>query len=117
MSAADDYKATVDSLTSGFDGDAARNRERIAALGEELKILRKRLDEASERHTVARVGNLLAWEDALELLWVEHWMTMRPFPRPDRLVKGDDADAAVAAVEARVADLRAAVQRRGPRRR
>ena len=40
---------------------------------------------------------------------------MRPFPKPDRLAKGDPADL-VTAVEARVAELRALVQRRGLRR-
>ena len=113
MSAADEYKAVVNSLTEGFDGDASRNRARMDALGDELRVLRRRLDEAADRYTAARVGNILAWEDALELLWVEQWMTMRPFPRPDRIVKGDGADAAVAAVQACIADLRAAVQRRG----
>ena len=76
--------------------------------------LGKELTAASDQHVVARIGNLMAWEDALEILWVESWVTMRPFPKPDRLAKGDPA-VLVAQVEARVADLRAAVRRRGPR--
>ena len=61
-------------------------RQEVAELGKELKA-------ASDQHVVARVGNLLAWEDALEILWVESWMTMKPFPKPDRFAKGDPADA------------------------
>ncbi len=75
----------------------------VAELGKELKA-------ASDQHVVARVGNVLAWEDALEILWVESWMTMKPFPKPDRLAKGDPAEL-VARVEARVAELRSLVQR------
>ena len=70
---------------------------------------------ASDQHVVARVGNVLAWEDALEILWVESWMAMKPFPKPDRLAKGDPAEL-VTRVEARVAELRSLVQRRGLRR-
>jgi hypothetical protein len=113
-SAARRYKEVIAALTAGFDGDAARNAGRVEQLRERVAELGRELTAASDLHVVARVGNLLAWEDALEILWVESWMTMRPFPRPDRLAKGDAA-VLVARVEARVADLRAAVQRRGLR--
>ena len=36
----------------------------VAELGKELKA-------ASDQHVVARIGNVLAWEDALEILWVD----------------------------------------------
>jgi len=42
-------------------------------------------------------------------------MKMHPFPKPDRFAKGDPAEL-VARVEARVAELRALVQRRKLRR-
>lgn len=121
MTPADEYKRIVGTLTEGFDDDAARNAERVAELKQAVKALGKRLVEASEQLTVARVGNILAWEDALEILWVEQWMSMRPFPRPNREadpapeaeIDPETAAQAVAAVEARVADLRAEVAR-GP---
>jgi hypothetical protein len=115
VTAADRYKAEIAQLTAGFDGDAARNATRIKQLEAEVKELGKQLKAAIDQRDVARIGNLLAWEDALEILWVESWMAMKPFPRPDRLAKGDPA-ALVGRVEARVAELRARVQRRGLRR-
>ena len=115
MTAADDYKAVIAELTAGFDGDAARNAERVEELRLEVAELNKELNAASDQHVIARVGNILAWEDALELLWVESWMTMKPFPRPDRLAKGNPA-ALVTKVEGCVAELRALVQRRRLRR-
>jgi hypothetical protein len=110
--AAKRYKDEIADLTAGFDGDAARSASRVAQLRQRVVELAKELKAASDQRVVARLGNVLAWEDALEILWVESWMTMRPFPKPDRLTKGDPAEL-VAKVEARVADLRTQVQRRG----
>ncbi|MDT7553103.1 MAG: hypothetical protein QOI16_1639 [Pseudonocardiales bacterium] len=111
-SAAKRYKDVIAELTAGFDGDAARSAGRVAQLKERVAELGRDLKAASDHRVVTRVGNVLAWEDALEILWVESWMTMRPFPKPDRLAKGDPA-VLVSRVEARVADLRMQVQRRG----
>ena len=116
MTAADEYKGIIAALTAGFDTDAARNAERVEELRLEVAELGKELKAASDQHVVARIGNLLAWEDALEILWVESsWMKMRPFPKPDRFAKGEPA-ALVIRVEACVAELRALVQRRRLRR-
>ncbi len=112
MSAAKRYKDVIAELTAGFDGDAARSAGRVAQLKDRVAELGRDLKAASDQRVVTRVGNVLAWEDALEILWVESWMTMRPFPKPDRLAKGDPV-MLVARVEARVADLRTQVQRRG----
>lgn len=116
MTAAREYKARIAELTAGFDDDAERNAKRVAELREEVAELGKALKAASDQRVVARIGNVLAWEDALEILWVESsWMKMRPFPEPDRFAKGNPAEL-VARVEARVAELRALVQRRRLRR-
>lgn len=111
-SAAKRYKGVIAELTAGFDGDAARSAGRVAHLKDRVAELGRELKAASDQRVIARLGNVLAWEDALEILWVESWMTMRPFPKPDRLAKGDPTEW-VARVEARVADLRVLVQRRG----
>jgi hypothetical protein len=113
--AAKRYKDEIAELTAGFEGDAARSATRVAELRQRVAELGKDLKAASDQRVIARIGNVLAWEDVLEILWVESWMTMRPFPRPDRLAKGDPA-VLVAKVEAAVVELRAQVQRRGPRR-
>jgi len=111
-----EYKARIAELTAGFDDDAERNAKRVAELKVEVAELGKELKAASDQRVVARIGNVMAWEDALEILWVESsWMKMHPFPKPDRFTKGDPAEL-VARVEARVAELRALVQRRKLRR-
>lgn len=116
MTAAHEYKARIAELTAGFDDDAERNAKRVKQLEEEVTELGKELKAASDQRVVARIGNVMAWEDALEILWVESsWMKMRPFPKPDRFAKGEPA-ALVIRVEACVAELRALVQRRRLRR-
>ena len=116
MTPAREYKARIAELTAGFDDDAERNAKRVAALKVEVAELGKVLKAASDQRVVARIGNVLAWEDALEILWVESsWMKMHPFPKPDRFAKGEPA-ALVIRVEACVAELRSLVQRRRLRR-
>jgi hypothetical protein len=116
MTAADQYKAVIADLTAGFDDDAARNAERVSELELEVAELGNDLKAASDQRIIARIGNVMAWEDALEILWVESsWIKMQPFPKPDRLAKGDPAEL-VTRVETRVAELRALVQRRRLRR-
>ena len=116
MTPARAYKARIAELTAGFDDDAERNAQRVKQLEEEVAELGKQLKAASDQRVVARIGNVLAWEDALEILWVESsWMKMRPFPKPDRFAKGEPA-ALVIRVEACVTELRALVQRRRLRR-
>jgi len=116
MTPAREYKARIAELTAGFDDDAERNAKRVAELRVEVAELGKELKAASDQRVVARIGNVMAWEDALDILWVESsWMKMHPFPKPDRFAKGDPAELVVR-VEARVAELRALVQRRRLRR-
>jgi len=116
MTPAREYKARIAELTAGFDDDAERNAKRVAELRVEVAELGRELKAASDQRVVARIGNVMAWEDALDILWVESsWMKMHPFPKPDRFAKGDPAEL-VARVEARVAELRALVQRRRLRR-
>ena len=116
MTPAREYKARIAELTAGFDDDAERNAKRVAELKVEVAELGKELKAASDQRVVARIGNVMAWEDALEILWVESsWMKMHPFPKPDRFAKGEPA-ALVIRVEACVAELRALVQRRRLRR-
>ena len=116
MTAAREYKARIAELTAGFDDDAERNAKRVAELKVEVAELGKALKAASDQRVVARIGNVMAWEDALDILWVESsWMKMHPFPKPDRFAKGDPAEL-VRGVETRVAELRALVQRRRLRR-
>jgi hypothetical protein len=116
VSAADDYKAEVKKITEGIAAEVGGNSRRVAELRERLVELGRELDRAIDGRHLVRIAAALAWEDALEALWVESWMTMRPFPRPDRLAKAADPAALAAEIEQRSAELQAAVRgRRGGR--
>lgn len=114
MSAADAYKAAVKKITEGIADEVGSNSQRVTELRARLVELGQQLDDAIDGRHLVRIAAALAWEDALEVLWVESWMTMRPFPRPDRLAKAADAKELAGLVEQRAAELRAAV--RGRRR-
>ncbi len=115
MDAARRYKARIAEVTGGLDARADRNAERVRELDAQVEALGRRLREASDRHLLTRLCVELAWESALDALWVESWITMRPFPAPDTWAKASDLDALLVAVEQRAAELRAEVQ--GRRRR
>jgi hypothetical protein len=112
MTAARRYKDVIAAVTQGLDEQAGRDAARVAELRHLAHELDTRLTEASDRHLLTRIGAELAWEDALEVLWIESWMEMRPYPKPDRLVKPGDLAALNLEVEERAAALRAVVQRR-----
>ena len=83
MSAARAYKDVIAAVTAGLDAQAGHNTERMEELRRALPELDRRLRAVSDQHLLTRLGTELAWEDALAVLWVESWIVMRPFPRPD----------------------------------
>jgi len=112
MDAARRYKARIAEVTGGLDARADLNAERIKVLDKEVTARGWQLREASDRHLLTRMCVELAWDGALDALWVESWITMRPFPKPDPWAKAADLDALIADVEAKVAALRTEVQSR-----
>jgi molybdopterin converting factor small subunit len=114
---ADTYKRALRQVTGGMEAEVERNGARVRELRERLRELDRELLAADDRRLLVRIAANLAWEDTLEALWVESWITMRPFPRPDRFAKAvDPAEvmALAAEIEQRAAELVAAV--RGRRR-
>jgi hypothetical protein len=112
MTAAREYKDVIAAVTAGLDAASERNTQRVAELRRIVDERNRLLDEAADRHILIRIGAELAWEEALEALWVESWMDMRPYPRPDRLAAPGDLAALAARVEEAAAALRAEVQKR-----
>lgn len=112
-SAAAAYKKAVLAVTGGMEGEVERNDARVRELRERLADLDRDLTRAADRRLLVRIAANLAWEDALEALWVESWVTMRPFPKPDRMAKAGDAMELGAEIERRAAELLAAVRGRG----
>ncbi len=112
MTAARDYRDVIAAVSAGLDAQSERNAERVAELRRLVDERGRLLDEAADRHVLVRIGAELAWEDALQALWVESWIDMRPYPRPDRLAKPGDLAALTVRVEEAAAALRAEVQKR-----
>ena len=68
--------------------------------------------EAGERAALTRLAAELHWEAALEALWVESWMTLRPRPAADPTADPADLARLDADVERWSAELQDAVRRR-----
>lgn len=83
MSAARAYKDITAVLTAQADRLRERDRERAVELGKRLAELDEAMTRAGQRAALSRAGVHLQWEAALEALWRESWMTLRPLPRPD----------------------------------
>lgn len=115
MSAAREYKTIVGELTAAVDALRERDRERAGELSRELVELDDLMARIGERAALTRLGVELHWEAALETLWSESWMTLRPMPAPDPrgpAASDADLDALDAAVAQRFAELVDAVRRR-----
>jgi hypothetical protein len=111
-SAAREYKEIIAGIAAAANDLQERDRERAAQLNRELAGLHEDMTRAVERAALTRLGVELHWEAALEALWVESWMTLRPRPDPDP--RADPADLARydAEVEQCAAALQEAVRRR-----
>jgi hypothetical protein len=112
VSAARAYKEVVADITAATDALRERDRERAAVLARELVRLDEEMLRAGERAALTRLGVELHWEAALEALWVESWMKLRPRPGPDPRADPTDLAAYDADVERRSAELQEAVRRR-----
>jgi hypothetical protein len=112
MTAAREYKEVIAGIAAAAEALRERDRERAAELARELVGLTEAMQRAEERAGLTRLGVELHWEAALDALWVESWMKLRPRPRPDLRADPADLDALDAEVEARSAELQEAVRRR-----
>lgn len=110
--AAREYKEIIAGIAAAAEGLRERDRERAGELARRLVGLEDHMLLAGERAALSRFGVELAWESALEALWVESWLKLRPRPGPDP--RGDPAaiDELDAEVEQRAAELTDAVRRR-----
>jgi hypothetical protein len=114
VTAARDYKEVVAGIAAAAEALRERDRVRAAALARELVGLTEAMEHAEERAGLTRLGVDLHWEAALEALWVESWMKLRPRPRPRPAPRATpaDLDDLDAEVEARAAKLQEATRRR-----
>jgi hypothetical protein len=111
-SAAREYKEIVAGITAAADELRAHDLAVAAALARRLVDLDAAMVRAGERAALSRLGVALHWEAALDALWAESWMTLRPLPEPDLSADPAALDALDTEVEQRSADLQDAVRRR-----
>jgi hypothetical protein len=116
VSPADRYKAITAEITGAVEAVRERDRARAAELTRVLAELDDAMTRVGDRVALSRLAVELHWEAALEALWSESWMTLRPMPSPEPTPPGsgrraslDELDEAVAA---RFAELSDAVHRR-----
>ncbi|MGH3613449.1 MAG: hypothetical protein ACRDRK_12830 [Pseudonocardia sp.] len=112
MSAAREYKDLLAGLTAAANELRERERERAIALSRRLMELDEAMAWAGERAALTRFGVALHWEAALEELWAESWMTLRPLPAPDLDSDPTDVDTYDTAVAERAAELHEVLRRR-----
>ena len=106
------YKEIIAEIGEAAEKLRAADRERATALAVELVELEAAMLAVGERVALAHLAVELGWEDALEALWAESWMTLRPRPAPAPGGDPAELDRLTAEVERRRDDLLAAVRRR-----
>ena len=106
------YQDVIGELTAAAEELRARDGARAAELKRELVERDAAMVAAQERAALSRLAVELRWEQVLEALWPESWMTLRPHPRPDLMADPARLDQLDDAVEAAADEVLAAVRRR-----
>jgi hypothetical protein len=112
MSAARSYKEIVAEVSAAAEALREKDRARAAVLARQLAEHDVEMLRAGERAALTRFGVELHWEAALEALWVETWMKLRPRPGPDPSADSAEIDVYDVELEEAAARLQAAVRRR-----
>lgn len=111
-SAARRYQEILEGLSAAAADVERRDRERAAELTRKLVELDAAMARAHERAALSRLAVQLRWEAALEALWTESWLTLRPWPEPDLTADPARLDELDAAADRATTELLDAVRRR-----
>lgn len=111
-SAARRYKDITAGMTDAVDRMRREDAERATHLQARLVELHEAMEAAAEREALTVLGVALQWESALEALWNEQWLTLRPLPKSDPHASPKDLDYLDAVVAQRYETLREAIRRR-----
>ena len=112
-SAARRYKDITGGMTEAVARMRREDAERARRLAASLPELHDAMAVAADREELTVLVVALQWESALESLWHEQWMTLRPLPAPDPSASPRDLDYLDAVVAQRYEALAEAVRRRG----
>jgi len=80
---ADHYRAEIAKITAVAERLREADAARAAELERLLAVLDDRMGRVGERTGMSELSVRTHWETALDAMWAEPWMTVRPFPRPD----------------------------------
>lgn len=80
---ADLYRAEIAKITAVAERLREAEAARAAELERLLAVLDDRMGRVGERTGMSELSVRTHWETALDAMWAEPWMTVRPFPRPD----------------------------------
>ena len=106
------YKEIMAQVTAAAGELRRADGRRADQLREALIGLEDDMVRAGERARLTASVAQLHWEGALDLLWSESWMNLRPRPEPDRTADPSRLRAYDAEVRTRSDALREAVRRR-----
>ncbi|MEU4800906.1 hypothetical protein [Actinosynnema sp. NPDC023587] len=117
VSAVERYKEIVGLAGAAVEKMRDQDRDRVRELLERLAASQDRVAELIEQEKLSQVGVRLLWEAAVDALWEERWMTMKPIPEPDESVPARDQRDYFTAMDVAYQTLEDALQRRGLLRR
>ncbi|CAL9644525.1 hypothetical protein SUDANB95_06405 [Actinosynnema sp. ALI-1.44] len=86
VSAVERYKEVVALADESVQRMREVDHQRVKEALDRLVASQDRMAEAVEQEMLTRVGVTLLWEAALDALWDERWLTMKPLPNPDESV-------------------------------
>ena len=86
VSAVERYKEIVALAGESVKRMREVDHHRVKEAMDRLVASQDRMAAAVEQEMLTRVGVTLLWEAALEALWDERWLTMKPQPAPDESV-------------------------------
>ncbi|MET1075983.1 MAG: hypothetical protein ABWY11_25270 [Umezawaea sp.] len=116
-SAVERYKEIIGTIGDAVTTMRAHDKSRVAELMARLAVSQDRMVDAIEREKVVKLGVALHWESAVEALWEERWLQMRPMPHPDERVPARDQNDYDAAMELAFQALEESLQKRSLLRR
>jgi len=112
QSATRTYKNIMARVTAAAAELREEDRRRSAELRDRLLGLEDEMLRAGERARLTESVVQLHWERALDLLWAESWMKLRPCPAPDPKADPARLEDLDAEVDHRSDELREVVRRR-----
>ncbi len=106
------YKKIMAEATAAAGALRERDRRRAVELREALLGLEDEMLRTGERARLTASVVQLHWEEALEVLWAESWLKLRPLPDPDPAADPARLEDYDAEVHHRAEELRELVRRR-----